>query len=678
MALVLISFTGARAFAGGGCLDPSFGNAGKVTTNFTTQSDYIAGIVLQQDGKIVAAGTAGVGPALTDRLALARYNVDGSLDATFGTGGRVSEDFGAAGAGATSLALQPDGKIVVAGQVGLNPRNYDSAVVRYLPSGALDTSFGGGGLVTIDFSGQHDTAVAVVLQPDGKIVTLNHAENVSPNSRWALVRYLPDGSLDATFGSAGRVITDVGPEDDRPTTLVLQPDGKLLAGGLTLAASRRNQIALARYSSDGTLDVTFGTAGIVKTGLTNANAGAFGLSLLPSGEILVAGGGPGSGAPDFGDLLLARYTSGGALDTTFGTGGYVLTDVNGTSNQALSIAQTPDGRSLLAGFTWHPSEASNFALVGYRPDGRLDTSFGVDGKVVTDFFGGSDGAAGLLLLGDGRIVLGGGASTPPDDSFGSEFALARYLPFSCPDVAVTLSDSPDPAAVGQSVTYTATVTNHGPGEATQLTLTETLTGNLTLASTTPSQGSCSTAGTTIVCGLATLASGASATVTLVVVPPVVGVIGATATVAADGADPNPANDTATATTSVTNRSPSCDLAKPMPKLLWPPTHDVRQVSIQGVDDPDGDPVALMVTEITQDEPTRSDRADPAPDGAGIGSRAWLRAERDDQGNGRVYAVHFTARDDRGGMCSGSVKVGVPRQQSQSPIDDGQIYDSTSH
>lgn len=547
--LVILSAAG-QARAGGGCLDPGFGVAGKVTTNFTTQNDGIFEMALQADGKVVTAGTAGSGPALNSSIALARYNPDGSLDSTFGTGGKVSTNFSGGDDWAASLALQPDGRIVVAGAVGFEPFNNDSAVVRYLPDGTLDASFGVGGLVTVDFFGQHDGAYAVALQGDGKIVTL-HA--IGSLARWALVRYLPDGTLDASFGSGGRVITDVGPQDDRAEVLIIQPDGKLLVGGLTLVGTH-NRIALARYETNGALDATFGTGGIVTTAFPDADAGAFALAVLPGGKILVGGGGPGAGDPDFGDLLLARYTSDGTLDASFGTGGYVLTDVNGSTDNGLAMAVVADGKILLAGQAWGPTQG-DFVVVRYHADGSRDTSFGADGKVVTDFFTGNDAAQDVLLLGDGRIVLGGGATNPPEDFFGGEFALARYLP-NCP--------------------------------------------------------------------------------------------------------------------------PRCDLAVASPGSLWPPDRGLDEVRIDGVEDPDGDPVAITITGITQDEPTRSRPGDPSPDGFGVGtSTARLRAERDGSGNGRVYVVSFSADDGQGGACSGQVAVGVPHDRHGTPVDDGQVYDSTA-
>jgi uncharacterized delta-60 repeat protein len=547
------------AFSEGGCLDTAFGAGGKVTTDYTGQDDEISAILLQPDGKIIAVGTAGIGPVVGWSFALARYNADGSLDTTFGVGGKVITNFSGNNDSASSGALQPDGKILVAGDVGFDPHNHDSALARYLSDGTLDSSFGTGGLVTIDFDAQHNAAVAMQLQPDGKIVTLNWIDTEVFDTKWALVRYNPDGTLDGTFGSGGKVITNIGPDDDRPAALTLQSDGKILATGLTLQGAN-NQVALVRYETDGSLDATFGSGGIVMTAFAGQNAGGFDLRQLPSGQILVAGGGPGAGAPDFGDFLLLRYDADGSLDTTFGTGGFVLTDFRGSTDNGAGIAVDVSGRILVIGQAFSLTSGSGFAIARYNPDGSLDASFGAGGKVITDFFGGVDGAADVLIQPDGKIVLGGTAADPPGQDFSHEFALARYLDDGC------------------------------------------------------------------------------------------------------------------------NRPPDCSAARPSVSLLWPPNHSLQTVSILGVTDPDGDPVTITITGITQDEPTHGlGGGDVGPDGFGVGtSQAQLRAERSGSGNGRVYVVQFTASDGRGGTCSGSVSVGVPHDQGKGsvPVDDGQLYDST--
>jgi uncharacterized delta-60 repeat protein len=222
-----------------GDLDTSFGSTGKVLTVFFDGSAASA-VAIQSDGKIVVAGSA-----------LVRYNADGTLDTTFGDQGKVTTFCCGA------LAIQPDGKIVGAGVSGVSPGNVDFALVRYLPNGTLDTTFSGDGTVTTDFgNGRLDGAWAIVLQPDGKIVVVgaSRVEGDSASEDVALARYLPNGSLDATFSGDGKVLTDLGSgEGDVATAVALQPDGKIVVAGFT----HRGDFALARYLSNGTLDTTF-------------------------------------------------------------------------------------------------------------------------------------------------------------------------------------------------------------------------------------------------------------------------------------------------------------------------------------------------------------------------------------------------------------------------------------
>jgi len=215
-------------------------------------------IALQQDGKIVLAGEANIDGG--ESFALARYNSDGTLDASFGTGGQVTTDFGTLEQGFSfafpeSLALQADGKIVVAGYAFIG-QSEDFALVRYNSDGTLDTSFGTGGKLTNDFSGASDMASAVAVQPDGRIVVAGK----TARRKFTLVRYDSSGTLDPSFGTGGKVTTDFGLSDSA-FSLALQDNGKIVAGGRTFIAGEDFQPALARYNPDGSLDATFGTGG---------------------------------------------------------------------------------------------------------------------------------------------------------------------------------------------------------------------------------------------------------------------------------------------------------------------------------------------------------------------------------------------------------------------------------
>src|SRR5439155_927966 len=192
-----------------GDLDPSFGAGGQVTTPILSGYDAASALVVLPDGKLVAAGHAY--NANNDTFALVRYNADGSLDGNFGTGGKVTTPFGNGGA-ARGGVLQADGGVVAAGQ-SMRGSVIQVALVRYNADGSLDTSFGTGGKVTTSIGGVDDKAIALVLQPDGKLVAAGYSKGGS-NIAFALARYNADGSLDASFGTAGKVTTAVESIDD--------------------------------------------------------------------------------------------------------------------------------------------------------------------------------------------------------------------------------------------------------------------------------------------------------------------------------------------------------------------------------------------------------------------------------------------------------------------------------
>jgi len=265
------------------------------------------GVAVQPDGKLVAVGVAKT--SRSGDFALARYNTNGSLDATFGTGGKVTTDFNGNDDAANAVVLQPDGKIVVAGEAKTS-RNQDFALARYNANGSLDPTFGTGGKVTTDFAGNDDAAFALVLQPDGKLVAAGEAKT-SRNQDFALARYNANGSLDPTFGTGGKVTTDFNGDDDAAHGLVLQPDGKLVAAGVA-KTSRSGDFALARYNANGSLDPTFGTGGKVTTDFNGDDDAAFAVARQTDGKIVAAGGAKvGRSRSDYSgsneDFALARY-----------------------------------------------------------------------------------------------------------------------------------------------------------------------------------------------------------------------------------------------------------------------------------------------------------------------------------------------------------------------------------
>ena len=417
----------ALAIATPGDLDPSFGDGGKVVTDFGGV-DVATAVVIQPDGKLVVAGRTDAGGNAT--FALARYNSNGSLDSTFGSAGLVITDFGGNDQ-AFAVALQPDGKIVTAGR-----RGSDVIVARYHPDGTVDLSFATAGRAVTNF-GATELALALALQPDGKIMIAGRTTS-GGTFNFALARYQSSGALDTTFGQQGLVSTDFGGSVDRVFALVLQPDGKAVVAGDSDA-----NFALARYNPDGSLDTTFGSGGKVVTtfgGRDQASA----VVLQPDGKIVVAGQTDVNTSVDF---ALARYNPDGSLDGTFGTGGRVTTDFTGSGNDiASAVALQFDGKMLVGG-----GSQGNFAVARYLANGSLDPSFGNAGMMTTDL-GGDDLIHALVLQPDGAIVAVGEAN--------DQFALARYQAF----LPLSLELTPNRTAFqsGDTLQFEVSAANPGP------------------------------------------------------------------------------------------------------------------------------------------------------------------------------------------------------------------------
>ena len=409
-----------------GDLDPTFSGDGTQTTDFLPGgiSDATA-TVRQPDGKIVAVGSVfrrSSGDSSISDFALARYNPNGTLDTSFSGDGRKTTDFAGIDDGATGVALQSDGKIVVVGRTGFGSPfgdSFDFAVARYNPNGSLDTSFSGDGKQTAGF-GDSDVPKGVVVQGDGKIVAVGYTCNGNPDTTcdFALARFNSNGSLDTSFSGDGKQTADLGDIDIADATTV-QGDGKIVVvGNVSQLPSGATDFALARFDSNGSLDTSFSGDGMQTTDFGSSNDRAHGVAVQADGKIVVAGESL-SGSHDF---ALARYNSNGTLDTSFSGDGKQTTDFGGSD--AANAVALRGGKIVLAG-TGSPggTGGNDFAVARYKPNGSLDPTFSGNGKQTTDF-GGSDGARAVALQTDGKIVAVGIAGG--DRS--SFFALARYNP----------------------------------------------------------------------------------------------------------------------------------------------------------------------------------------------------------------------------------------------------------
>ncbi len=381
-----------------GALDPSFGNGGMVRTAFPTASpgkSAAAAVLVQPDRKIVLVGAAG------SELALSRYAPDGSLDPSFGDGGRVVAALGDHSE-ADAAVFQPDGEIVVAGSAGGL-----LTLTRYAPDGSLDTSFGDGGEVV---SGLRSVTRWVALRGDGKILVAGgRRAGKDDRCHLTLARYEPAGSLDRSFGDGGEVTTRLACAN----AAVVQADGRVILAGTLGAGGAGRRLAIARYTRAGSLDASFGHGGWAIPALGGRYA-ASAAAAQPDGKLVLA-------ASSGNRLALVRYTRRGAPDPSFGDSGQVVAAGRGDKG-AEALLVGGDGKLVVAGTARSPgSHLDRFAVSRYRSDGSPDRSFGDGGEAISK----PGRASGAALQGNGKLVVAGSAPAAGRYPGGEEFAALR-------------------------------------------------------------------------------------------------------------------------------------------------------------------------------------------------------------------------------------------------------------
>jgi uncharacterized delta-60 repeat protein len=420
LSILLIASTQAAANAGD--LDSTFANKGIFAATSLSEAN---GVAIQTDGKIVIAG---VGANNGDTLI--RLNTDGSLDTSFGSGGIANFTPQEISFGFFALSIQSDGKIVAAADGALNGKEPVMQVARVNTDGSLDTSFGSGGFTgAIQFPLESGN---LALQADGKILVAAGVDN--PNGVPSeMARFTGNGQADTTFGGGAGVVNLAYPD---PTQIAVQPSGKILvASGLAARLVFQAQPAaqpgsITRYNSNGTVDTTFGSAG---TAASVASASA--LVLQSDGKIVVAGSLTSSlNVPatrnDIG-FGIVRYSSNGALDKSFGTGGSAIVDfgVNAPISGAFALAIQSNGDLVAAGAAGgaavNNNIVSSFGLTRFTSAGTLDTTFGTKGKVITTVASGQySWVDSLAIQSDGKIVATG---TSQFNTSSSNAYVGRYL-----------------------------------------------------------------------------------------------------------------------------------------------------------------------------------------------------------------------------------------------------------
>jgi len=399
-----------------GTLDTSFGTSGKVITDLYGYQE-INDVAIQSDGKIVSIGRSKHG---TDyNFAVYRHLPNGTIDTSFGTNGGVFVDIKGTNRfdQANVVVIQPDGKILVAGSAGLATDNSTAhfGFIRLNTNGTLDTTFGTGGKTSFAVGNNSSTpnnrVFDMKLQSDGKIVAVGKASNTSSFSDFGIVRLNADGSLDTDFSNDGKYTVDLGYVLDEATHLNINTaNGKILIAGET-----NSNLGLAMINDDGSLDTTFGTGGKMIVDFDNSLIFS-GVAFQNDGKILVSGN-------ESGDIVVYRVDANGTLDTSFGTNGKTITDLDSGSvdKSSKTLIIQPSGEIIVIGET-NTGSTNYFALVRYTSSGQLDTTFSNDGIVLTNFGPGFNSTTSAVFQPDGKLVVAGFTGF----SGQTALALARY------------------------------------------------------------------------------------------------------------------------------------------------------------------------------------------------------------------------------------------------------------
>lgn len=433
---------GAAAIA----FDTAFGTDGiSLLALAASGHDRLYSVTQTPDGRTYAAGFIAEGG--DQSLAVARIDASGGLDQSFGRDGVASVNVAIGGKTlevARGLAIQSDGKIVIAGPVehdiaatGDAARDTDVALARFDTDGTIDTSFGTSGVAVVDFgtgragSGTSflaDNSWGLANLPGDRLVLWGSTPAAGADrtdTDFVAVGLTAAGVVDTAFGTGGTFTADLGASADNPRNVLVQPDGRIVATGYS-NIDGVVQPVMVRFSAAGVLDGEFGSGGIATAKILDGVAESYSVAMQGDRYIL-AGYGRGDVPGEKVDLVMERYNSDGSWDRSFGEDGLLRVDIAEEDDRARNVIVLPDGRILAAGSGKRTATDIDAMLVLVTEDGQLDASFGDGGILITDLGGPSDAWYGLTLSADGQSVIVAGYRGTDANSGGNDEAVIGRL-----------------------------------------------------------------------------------------------------------------------------------------------------------------------------------------------------------------------------------------------------------
>ncbi|WP_027378041.1 T9SS type A sorting domain-containing protein [Kaistella palustris] len=402
-----------------GSLDNSFNQTGILSGNYSTGNNSGDALAVQPDGKIIVAGATGSSSAI--KVGVNRHNADGSLDTTFGTNGKISFSSGWIKSFVKEIVVQPDGKIVLAGY-RWDDSTGDFVLVRLNPDGSFDNTFGTAGIAIID-GGQTEVSESFAMTNEGDFILSGYV-----NDHFSMAKVKSDGTIDTAFGTDGWVITEFGQLASYSKSIAITSEGRIILGGMILDVfENKFKYGIAAYHPDGTIDTSFGEDGKLNFHVGPENDNDFGVKViaLKDGKILIGGHSWYATQPLRYELVVARLNADGSFDSTYGTDGFFRTRLveNGESYLA-DMALQADGKLVLAGAA-NQGSAYDSGLARVTADGHLDASFGDKGKVFLHIAGTTYSEIyKVILQPDGKIMVSGDMAPAGSPV---QYFLARFL-----------------------------------------------------------------------------------------------------------------------------------------------------------------------------------------------------------------------------------------------------------